>query len=188
MTSSSDGTTYVRYYSVLHTYWEAAPTDPPINSGVPPTDPPINSGAPPTDSPINAGTSAVNTQPSVTCSCKTRCATRKCPCKSEHRACSEYCHPGRACINTTQLAESKPDKSCEIDLTKELDVPNNQADPEFWTCIGSVKLTVGDRETLKSNNWLCDEVISAAQQLLHKQHPHIGGLYTGSNITENKHI
>ena len=59
----------------------APPTDPPTNNGVRTTDPPINSGAPPpTDPPINAVTSAVNTQPSVTCSCKTCCATRKCPC------------------------------------------------------------------------------------------------------------
>ena len=69
-------------------------------------------------------------------------ATRKCPCKRECRACSEYCHPGQACISTTQLAESKADTSCEIDITKEPYMPTNQADPEIWTCIGSVKLTV----------------------------------------------
>ena len=46
-----------------------------------------------------------------------------------------------------RLAESKPDKSFEIDLTKKSDVPTNQIDPEFWTCI--VKLTVGEIETLK---------------------------------------
>ena len=151
------------------------PTNPPINAGAPTTDPTVNAGAPTTDPPVN-NTDTGDTLPSVTCSCKTRCATRKCPCKREHRACSEYCHPGRACINTSQLAERKADKSCEIDLTKEPDMPTNQVDPETWTCVGSVKLTVGDKETLKSNSWLCDRLISAAQQLLHKQHPHIGGL------------
>ena len=55
-------------------------------------------------------------------------------------------------------------------------MPTNQVDPETWTCVGSVALTLGDRESLKSNSWLCDRLISAAQQLLHKQHPHIGGL------------
>jgi len=43
----------------------------------------------------------------------------------------------------TQSAESKADKSCKIDLTKKPDMSTNQADPEVWTCIGSVKLTVG---------------------------------------------
>ena len=34
-------------------------------------------------------------------------------------------------INTTQLAESKADKFCEIDITKEPDMPTNQVDPDI---------------------------------------------------------
>ena len=93
-------------------------TDPPVNAGAPPPPPPILTHpltlelAPPTHP------STLELQPSVTCSCKTRCATRKFPCKSEHRACSKYCHPGWACINTIQLAESKLATSCELTSPK----------------------------------------------------------------------
>ena len=59
----------------------------------------------------------------------------------------------------------------------------NQADPEGWTCIGSVKLTVGARETLKLNS---DRVISAAQQLATPQATSTHRRPTGPYITTFK--
>ena len=54
-------------------------------------------------------------------------------------------NPGWACIHTIHLTESKTVKSCEVDHTEEPDTPTNQVEPEIWTCVGTVKLTVGDR-------------------------------------------
>ena len=146
------------HYRPTHQQWNSCdqpthqhhcPSHQQLMHGTPVINPPINTESPTTVPHINnedllsiVPNDTGDTQPSVTCSCKTRYATRKCPCKRECRACSEYCHPGQACISTTQLAESKADMSCEIDITKEPYMPTNQADPEIWTCIGSVKLTV----------------------------------------------
>ena len=146
------------HYRPTHQQWNSCdrpthqhhcPSHQQLMHGTPVINPPINTESPTTVPHINnedllsiAPNDTGDTQPSMTCSCKTRYATRKCPCKRECRACSEYCHPGQACISTTQLAESKADTSREIDITKEPYMPTNQADPEIWTCIGSVKLTV----------------------------------------------
>eukprot|EP00731_Ephydatia_muelleri_P014748 Em0008g468a len=32
------------------------------------------------------------------CSCKTRCATKRCLCKLNHSCCGHYCHPGKSCL------------------------------------------------------------------------------------------
>ena len=75
-----------------------------------------------------------------------------------------------------KMAESKADGSLGLTL------PESQI-PERWiirtyglVLVVAIKLTVGDRETLESDIWLCDSVINTAQQLLHKQYPYIGGV------------
>ena len=35
------------------------------------------------------------------CLCKTRCATKRCPCKNKNHVCSKHCHPQRSCCNKT---------------------------------------------------------------------------------------
>lgn len=65
--------------------------------------------------------------------------------------------------------------------------PADAGASQFWTCIDSVKLTVGDRETLKLNNWLCHRVHQCSPAAT----PQAASTHrrpTGSNITENEHI
>ena len=44
---------------------------------------------------------------SSSCSCKTICATKKCPCKANHIPCSAYCHPPKSCVNNLSSTEGK---------------------------------------------------------------------------------
>ena len=109
-------------------------------------------------------------QPDPRCKCKTRCSTRKCPCRGQEHACGHLCHPGRTCANTCNADEPKE----LIDLTK----AELQAQPSdnLWIAVGETKLSVEDRNVLESQGWLSDKHIHAAQQLLKKQHPQVAGL------------
>ena len=109
-------------------------------------------------------------QPDPRCKCKTRCSTRKCPCRAQEHACGHLCHPGRTCANTCNADEPKE----LIDLTK----AELQAQPSdnLWIAVGETKLSVEDRNVLESQDWLSDKHIHAALQLLKKQHPQVTGL------------
>lgn len=107
----------------------------------------------------------------LSCKCRSRCASYKCPCKKNNSSCGEFCHPGRKCINTQQK-ESSAGCSC-IDLSNE---QSKVITDNHWISINDIKLTCQDRETLKSQEWLNDNHISAAQYLLKKQHPDMSGL------------
>eukprot|EP00731_Ephydatia_muelleri_P009009 Em0004g1347a len=45
------------------------------------------------------------------CGCKTRCATRRCPCKQIGSVCRKYYHPNRTCVNRQQKP-SEAELSC----------------------------------------------------------------------------
>ena len=50
------------------------------------------------------------------CKCRTRCATRKCPCKREGVLCGQYCHPGKGCCNGSCMDGTKSGKQFMSDL------------------------------------------------------------------------
>ena len=54
--------------------------------------------------------------------------------------------------------------------------PQNQAFPK-WLTINHVDLYQSDKDALIGNEWLNDQHIYVAQNLIKQQHPHIGGLF-----------
>ena len=102
------------------------------------------------------------------CLCKTRCATKRCPCKNKDRVCSKYCHPQRSCCNKTFT------KKCEvINISDDCDTKQKAI---LWTIIDDIHLYDSDKMILESREWLNDRLIHAAQQLLLSKFPHISGL------------
>lgn len=49
-------------------------------------------------------------------------------------------------------------------------------DIHVWIKIGITPLLQNDKKILTGRGWLTDNIIFAAMQLLHQQHPHISGL------------
>ena len=42
----------------------------------------------------------------LSCKCRSRCTSQKCPCKKNNSSCGEFYHPGRKCINILQKETS----------------------------------------------------------------------------------
>ena len=103
------------------------------------------------------------------CSCTTRCTTRGCPCKKKHLACLPACHPKKTCCNKPPIRI--PEET--IDLSEEVS-PSRKED--CWKIIGTIQLYDSDKICLESDEWMNDNVIFAAEQLLKQQHPHVCGL------------
>ena len=110
--------------------------------------------------------SAVNRQ--NPCSCKNRCATRKCPCKLNRIPCGSYCHVGRTCSNKPSV---KPDPEEVVNVDEQKVAPSIP-----WVKIGITSLLEDDKKLLTGCGWLTDNIMFAALQLLHQQHPDISGL------------
>ena len=110
--------------------------------------------------------SAVNWQ--NPCSCKNRCATRKSPCKLNRIPCGSYCHVGRTCSNKPRV---KPDPEEVVNVDKQKVTPSIP-----WVKIGITPLLEDDKKLLTGCGWLTDDIMFAALQLLHQQHPDISGL------------
>ena len=77
-----------------------------------------------------------------------------------------YCHPGRTCSN----------KCTGIDSNEEGIVDENITVRHLWVTIENTMLLLKDRSILLNGEWLMDNIIFAAEQLLLRQHPHISGL------------
>lgn len=102
------------------------------------------------------------------CGCKTRCATKKCPCKLASMPCKVDCHSGRTCAN-------KP--IAKLDAQEVVIVVDEGSDvPNLWVTIGQTMLCMDDKNTVLENGWLTDNIVFAAEQLLYQQHPYISGL------------
>ena len=120
---------------------------------------------------LNTHNTSMSKNTALRCMCKQRCGSRKCPCKKEGNTCQGECHPGRQCINVTQQLVAfinLTDTANELSAQKE----------NCWVKVGTVNLTFDDQDALKnrSHKWLNDNHITAAQNLLKSQHPHINGL------------
>ncbi|KAL5491289.1 hypothetical protein EMCRGX_G016548 [Ephydatia muelleri] len=102
------------------------------------------------------------------CSCKTRCATKRCLCKLNHSFCGHYCHPGKSCCN---METAKPQEVVNLSASED-DAQNDSV----WIKVGESVLHKEDKVVLSNNGWLTDNIIHAAQQLLKQSHPHISGL------------
>ena len=101
------------------------------------------------------------------CECKTRCATRRCPCKQIGSFCSKYCHPNRTCVNSHQEAsETEP-----LSLSTEEETPVDKV----WTTIGETTLLEEEKSILMNRKWLNDKIIKAGMHLLKTAFPHISG-------------
>ncbi|KAL5506352.1 hypothetical protein EMCRGX_G007973 [Ephydatia muelleri] len=101
------------------------------------------------------------------CECKTRCATRRCPCKQIGSFCSKYCHPNRTCVNSHQEAsETEP-----LSLSTEEETPVEKV----WTTIGETTLLEEEKSILMNRKWLNDKIIKAGMHLLKTAFPHISG-------------
>ena len=48
--------------------------------------------------------------------------------------------------------------------------------PNVWVTIGEMLLFINDKNTLLENRWLTDNIVFAAEQLLHHQHPYISSI------------
>lgn len=62
-----------------------------------------------------------------------------------------------------------------IDLTNE-DIPCSSSAVKKWVSVGRTELTMADKECLSSDGWHNDKHVHAAQQLLKKENPYVGGL------------
>ena len=107
---------------------------------------------------------------SSSCSCKTRCATKKCPCKANHIPCSAYCHPPKSCVNNLSSTEGKKEiiELSHVQSEKHLPVP--------WINVAQITLYTSDRDVIATGEWLNDKHLHVAQYLLQQQYPNISGL------------
>eukprot|EP00731_Ephydatia_muelleri_P032821 Em0024g365a len=112
-------------------------------------------------------TSDKDSTSALICECKTRCATRRCPCKQIGLFCSKYCHPNRTCVNSHQEAsETEP-----LSLSTEEETPVEKV----WTTIGETTLLEEEKSILMNREWLNDKIIKAGMHLLKTAFPHISG-------------
>ena len=113
----------------------------------------------------------VESPPTDYCSCNSRCATKRCICKSRGKPCGKLCHPGKSCCNKVDNQQSTK----AVDLTKiEHDDAGNE--PNNWVKIQDLILYAADKEMLTSGDWLSDNLVSAAQHLMKSRYPNVGGL------------
>ena len=112
-------------------------------------------------------------QPQTSCSCKSMCATKKCPCKAAGVSCATYCHPQKVCSNITRKTGVK---QAVIDLTDPTQFGGQNKSSLVWMKVGQTTLYEADKDTIANGNWLSDSHIHAAQELLTKNHPNISGL------------
>ena len=115
------------------------------------------------------------------CNCRTRCNSKKrCPCRQAGVNCQYICHPGHTCTNK----DTQHTKQMTItDLTKMNS--SEKAGPELWKDFSGIRLYAKHKKVLESRSlWLDDQLINAAQSLLKKQHPLIGGLQTPAFSSE----
>ena len=179
-----------------HQHWTPT-TVPPINNGIPVTNPPINTG-PPLPSHLSTMELLWSTNPSTlsppllshTSTMKT--FSLLLPTTLEtlnhlwHAAAKHVMLPESALLRESAvhavniailvrhvlytMAESKADKFCEKSSHYQRAWYTNQPGRSRDLDLYQQCQANSGCMTLKSNNWLCDRLISAAQQLLHKQH------------------
>eukprot|EP00731_Ephydatia_muelleri_P021358 Em0013g1085a len=104
------------------------------------------------------------------CGCKTRCATRLCPCKQIGSVCRKYCHPNRTCVNRQQ----KPSEA-ELSCLSSEEETGISSGVKVWTTIGETTLLEEDKNVLINGGWLNDKIINAGMQLLQAAFPHLAG-------------
>ena len=116
---------------------------------------------------------------SLLCNCKARCGSKRCPCKINQSLCGESCHPGKKCVNNFSEGEH-----IFVDLSNADSTETSPLDfATKWVTIDDICLTVWNRKILETENWLNDQIINAAQNLLKKQHGVSG--FTRYTFTEN---
>ena len=78
----------------------------------------------------------------------------------------------------TKLTSKKPAKTVYVDLTAQKEEEEQDSeDSQEWIKIGTIKLSNADKDILlHPTAWLNDNIIHAAQLLLKKQAPVVGGL------------
>lgn len=101
------------------------------------------------------------------CNCRSRCATKRCPCKLDSLLCGIYCHPSRKCANKLTIGAEANGDIIDLDRIPDEDEQN------IWVTIGKTDLTAADKAIVTSDEWL---IMFAAQQLLQQQHPSVSGL------------
>ena len=122
------------------------------------------------------------------CNCKSVCSTKRCPCKRLKATCSSKCHKGKQCANCvpskkqpdhqkiTAFCESKPKKRKITQVNDSDEYISKKLLPCKKNKSKLFNLTQADIESLNDGKWLNDNHIRAAQHLLQKQFPNIGGL------------
>ena len=109
----------------------------------------------------------------VSCTCRTRCHSKKrCPCKAAKAFCTERCHLQHTCVNIPMPLTA----ATEVTVSTEETTSGVSSESSEWVKCCGVSLTTKHRKMLQSKvEWLDDTIITAAQYLLHKQFPHVGG-------------
>ena len=93
------------------------------------------------------------------CGCKTRCATRRCPCKQIGSVCRKYYHPNRTCVNRQQ----KPSEA-ELSCLSSEEETGISSGVKVWTTIGETTLLEENKNVLMNGGWLNDKIIYAGMQ------------------------
>ncbi|XP_062515516.1 uncharacterized protein LOC134190972 [Corticium candelabrum] len=109
--------------------------------------------------------------PVTQCGCHDGCAVlKRCICRRKQQLCSPSCHRGRCC-NSTIVDKSR---TVTLDSSDEDTDEVNPITGKMWLPL--MHLTLEDEQHLINSEWLNDQHISAAQELLKKQFPNVGGL------------
>ena len=96
----------------------------------------------------------------LACECRKRCGAKKsCPCRMSKRRCTEWCHPGRSCMNCEE-------ESDVIDLDEYQPTAKHQRVPQTWVKADDIILSEVDEKDISSGGWLSDNMINACQNLL----------------------
>ncbi len=121
------------------------------------------------------------------CKCKSECKTLKCACRKKGSICSSKCHGGRSCSNCPQPEQQNASDECKSPARKRhrgaghskntpIEVSESTEVKDMNTWVPRLNLSDADRVELQDGDCLSDKHITAAQKLLKKQFPLVGGL------------
>ena len=102
--------------------------------------------------------------------CRRGCHGKKrCSCRAIKKICSNLCHPGQSCTNCADLQGSGSTVTTLL--------TSNTGQNSNWVKCGTIQLKMSHLAILSSKTeWLDDAIITAAQNMLQKQNPFVGGL------------
>ena len=115
-----------------------------------------------------------NGKDKIKCNCSSTCKKGRCSCRLAGFNCTSHCHPkNSSCLNR----ESEPKVVPVMERRKRKLERRTECKIKRKKFISTSSLCNESIEMLKSNNWLGDEHIEAANCLLRSKFPNLIGLY-----------